>query len=174
MQGLICEILQQQQRSLSPKIIMLLAATLPAQLAVHGLCNVLPRYWNWLTCTVPFSGHLGKTKTTRRILPTLYNDVAEFCRACRSCQKTTPLGTRRAPLIPLPVMGETLPANSHSFYEELVHLFSRVGVPKEILADQGCNFTSQLLTEVYKMLHVHPIRTTPYQILRPMGILIRL
>ena len=41
-------------------------------------------------------------------------------------------------------------------------MFSRVGVPDAILTDQGGNFTSQLLTEIYKMLHVHPIRTTPY------------
>ena len=32
--------------------------------------------------------------------------------------------------------------------EELIKLFSRVGVPKEILTDQGSNFTPQLLTEV--------------------------
>ena len=46
--------------------------------------------------------------------------------------------------------------------EELLQLFARVGVPDEILTDQGSNFTSHLLTEIYKMLHVHPIRTTPY------------
>ena len=46
--------------------------------------------------------------------------------------------------------------------KELVLLFSRVVVPKEILTDQGSNFTSQLLTEIYRLLHVHPIRTTPY------------
>ena len=32
--------------------------------------------------------------------------------------------------------------------EELVVLFSRVGVPRKILTDQGSNFTSQLLKEV--------------------------
>ncbi len=46
--------------------------------------------------------------------------------------------------------------------EELIKLFSRVGIPREILTDQGSNFTSRLLTEIYKLLHVHPIRTTPY------------
>lgn len=46
--------------------------------------------------------------------------------------------------------------------DELVKLFSRVGIPKEILTDQGSNFTSQLLTEIYRLLHVHRIRTTPY------------
>ena len=40
--------------------------------------------------------------------------------------------------------------------------FSRVGVPQEILTDQGSNFTSRLLREVYCLLHVTPIRTSPY------------
>ena len=46
--------------------------------------------------------------------------------------------------------------------EELMEMFARVGIPSEILTDQGSNFTSQLLTELYQMLHIHPIRTTPY------------
>ena len=46
--------------------------------------------------------------------------------------------------------------------EELVQVFARVGMPQEILTDQGSNFTSQLLAELYQLLHIHPIRTTPY------------
>ena len=46
--------------------------------------------------------------------------------------------------------------------KELMGVFTRVGIPSEILTDQGSNFTSQLLTELYQMLHIHPIRTTPY------------
>ena len=46
--------------------------------------------------------------------------------------------------------------------EELIKVFSRVGVPQEILTDQGSNFTSQLLAELYRLLHIHPIRTSPY------------
>ena len=46
--------------------------------------------------------------------------------------------------------------------EELVKLFSRVGIPREILTDQGTNFTSQLLAEVYRLLHVHALHTNPY------------
>ena len=48
--------------------------------------------------------------------------------------------------------------------EELLKFFSRVGVPKEILADQGTNFTSKLLAELYRMLNVSqfaPVHTTP-------------
>ena len=43
--------------------------------------------------------------------------------------------------------------------EELVKIFARVGIPEEILTDQGSNFTSQLLAEIYQLLHVHLIWT---------------
>ena len=54
--------------------------------------------------------------------------------------------------------------------EELIKVFSLVGVPsrvrvpQEILTDQGTNFTSQLLIELYRMLHNQPIRTTSYHL----------
>ena len=46
--------------------------------------------------------------------------------------------------------------------EELMKMFSRVGIPREILTDQGSNFQSQLLKELYRLLHVEPLRTSPY------------
>ena len=46
--------------------------------------------------------------------------------------------------------------------EELEEFFSRMGVPAEILTDQGSNFTSQLLKEVYRIMKIEPIRTSPY------------
>ena len=46
--------------------------------------------------------------------------------------------------------------------KELLGLFTRVGVPEEILSDQGANFMSSLLGEVYQLLHIRRIRTTPY------------
>ena len=46
--------------------------------------------------------------------------------------------------------------------EELINIFARVGVPEEILIDQGSNFMSQLLAELYRLLHIHSIRTSPY------------
>ena len=45
--------------------------------------------------------------------------------------------------------------------KELMKLFSRVGIPEEIMMDEGSNFTSQLLKKVYCMLKVQPIRTSP-------------
>ena len=46
--------------------------------------------------------------------------------------------------------------------EDLLALFARVGIPNEILTDQGSNFQSQLLRELYRLLHVDAIRTSPY------------
>ena len=45
---------------------------------------------------------------------------------------------------------------------ELIQLFSRVGVPEELLTDQGSNFTSQLLKEVNRLLKISSIWTSPY------------
>ena len=44
----------------------------------------------------------------------------------------------------------------------LIQLFSRVGIPDEILTDQGTNFTSRLMQLLYKQLGISAIRTTPY------------
>ena len=41
--------------------------------------------------------------------------------------------------------------------EELVHIFACVGIPDNILTDQEANFTSILLSELYKMLHIHQL-----------------
>ena len=46
--------------------------------------------------------------------------------------------------------------------EELIGLFARHGIPHEILTDQATNFTAQLLKELYQLIGVRPIRTTPY------------
>ena len=45
----------------------------------------------------------------------------------------------------------------------MVEVFAMVGVSKEIVVDQGSNFVSQLLAELYRLLQVKPIRTSPYQ-----------
>uniref|UniRef100_A0A672H0E6 Integrase catalytic domain-containing protein n=1 Tax=Salarias fasciatus TaxID=181472 RepID=A0A672H0E6_SALFA len=44
----------------------------------------------------------------------------------------------------------------------LLQLFLRVGIPSEILTDQGANFLSNTLRQVYRLLHIKSIRTTPY------------
>ena len=38
--------------------------------------------------------------------------------------------------------------------KELIKIFARVGISKEILTDQDSNFMSQLLKEVYSLLRL--------------------
>ena len=155
--------------------------------------------------TLPTAGHLGQKKTAERILkrfywPTLYKDVADFCRSCDKCQKSTHRKVPKAPMIPVPAVEEPfariamdivgpLPRSragnryvlvlcdyatrypeaialrsidAENIAEVLIELFARVGIPKEILTDQGTNFTSKLLAELYRLLHVKALRTSPY------------
>ena len=56
-----------------------------------------------LAHSIPIAGHMGKDKTARRILqhfywPTLYRDVASFCRRCAVCQKTIYYKPHHAPM----------------------------------------------------------------------------
>ena len=44
----------------------------------------------------------------------------------------------------------------------LVSIFSRLGVPEEILTDQGRQFTSQYMKEVMNLLEINHLMTTPY------------
>jgi len=46
--------------------------------------------------------------------------------------------------------------------EALVSIFARVGIPEEILSDQGTQFTSDLMKEVGRLLSVKQLTTTPY------------
>ena len=41
-------------------------------------------------------------------------------------------------------------------------IFSRVGIPEEILSDQGTQFTSKLMKEVGRLLSMKQLATTPY------------
>ncbi len=44
----------------------------------------------------------------------------------------------------------------------LLRLFTQVGIPKEVLTDQGPNFMSRSLQQVYQLLGIKRARTTPY------------
>nr|XP_054591237.1 uncharacterized protein LOC129155100 isoform X2 [Nothobranchius furzeri] len=68
----------------------------------------------------------------------------------------TDYATRYPEVFPLKTMKAKAVALS------LVQLFSRVGFPREIVTDQGTNFMSTLLQQVYQLLGIKGIRTTPY------------
>ena len=158
-----------------------------------------------LAHSIPLGGHLGKKKTADTVLkrfywPSLYRDVADFCRSCSACQKSGRRRVPASPMVPLPIIGEPfqrmamdivgpLPrsrsgnrfvlvlcdyatrypeaipmrtVDAEAIAEELVGIFSRVGIPQEILTDQGTNFTSKLLGELYRLLNIKALRTSPY------------
>ena len=46
--------------------------------------------------------------------------------------------------------------------EELIKVFARVRIPEEVLSDQGTNFTSNLLQELYRLLKIQVVSTSPY------------
>lgn len=49
-----------------------------------------------------------------------------------------------------------------SVAEALLEVFSRVGIPKEILSDRGAQFTSDMMQEFCRLLSIRNIFTTPY------------
>ena len=51
--------------------------------------------------------------------------------------------------------------------EELVCIFSRIGIPEEILTDQGPEFMSQLLAEIYSFLRIRPDQTNSHEPIPP-------
>ncbi|XP_060070261.1 uncharacterized protein LOC132550238 [Ylistrum balloti] len=46
--------------------------------------------------------------------------------------------------------------------EALIDIFSRVGIPSEMLSDQGAQFTSEMMREVSRLLSIRQLTTTPY------------
>ena len=46
--------------------------------------------------------------------------------------------------------------------EELVNIFSRIGIPQEILSDGGSQFVSDLMREISRLLSVRQLKTTQY------------
>ena len=64
--------------------------------------------------------------------------------------------TRYPEAVPLPSIETT------RVTEALVNVFTRMGVPREILTDQGAQFTSDLMREVSRLLSLCQMTTTPY------------
>ena len=46
--------------------------------------------------------------------------------------------------------------------EALVDMFSRLGIPEEILSDLGTKFVSECMEEVNRLLSIRHLTTTPY------------
>ena len=46
--------------------------------------------------------------------------------------------------------------------EALVNIFSRVGLPEEIVSDQGANLVGNLMKQLYELLGIRHIKTSVY------------
>ncbi|KAJ8050799.1 hypothetical protein HOLleu_04137 [Holothuria leucospilota] len=46
--------------------------------------------------------------------------------------------------------------------EQLLGVYSRLGIPREVLTDQGSQFVSRVMKEINRLLSIHPLTTTPY------------
>ncbi|CAM4615096.1 unnamed protein product [Lepidochelys kempii] len=53
-------------------------------------------------------------------------------------------------------------STSKAIAKELLQVFARVGIPKEILTDQGTPFMSKLMKDLCTLLCIHAIRTSVY------------
>ena len=76
---------------------------------------ILPKHCHEIVCklvhTIPLAGHLGRNKIIKRITrhfywPSVFRNVAEYCRRCPECQRTANGSQRKVPLIRLTVMEE--------------------------------------------------------------------
>ena len=48
--------------------------------------------------------------------------------------------------------------------EALLDVFNRLGFPKEVLSDQGTQFTSELMAELARLISMKQLFTTPYNL----------
>ena len=64
--------------------------------------------------------------------------------------------TRYAEAVPLKKI------DAETVADALCQIFTRLGIPDEILSDQGSNFMSTLMAAVFNLLQVKHIRTSPY------------
>eukprot|EP00731_Ephydatia_muelleri_P012035 Em0006g929a len=103
--------------------------------------------------------------------PTLRKDVADFCKRCETCQKTSRVKPQHTPMIPLPIVDEPfqriamdivgpLPRSSSGNRYVLVVCDYATRYPEAMPKQWQRN--CQLLAELYRLLHIRPIRTSPY------------
>ena len=90
------------------------------------------------------------TQPFRRIAMDIVGPLPRTQRGNRFILTICDYATRYPEAVALPSV------EAHQIAKELVTVFARVGVPEEILSDQGTNFMSTLMEDVYRLLKVSP------------------
>ena len=103
------------------------------------LISVPPMAEPFTRVAIDIVGPLHKTKSGNRYILTLCDYSTKYPEA-----------------IPLRTIDTETVANA------LIEIFSRTGIPKEIISDQCSNFTSSLMRQLCKLLHIKKQTSTPY------------
>ncbi|ROT64664.1 putative uncharacterized protein K02A2.6-like [Penaeus vannamei] len=133
-------------------------------------------------------GHLATGKTKDRVMekffwPGITKDIERYCKSCDVCQRTVdkavdivgPIEPRSsdgsryiltvvdfATRYPEAVALQNI--DTASVAEALVNIFSRVGIPREVLSDRGTQFTSAMMQEVYREVPQASTKFSPFEL----------
>ena len=153
----------------------------------------------------PFSGHLGRDKTTDMILnrfywPNMREMINNYLQDCTTCAQIkaphrynkTELQAIEAhrpfEIVTMDIAGpfpHTLHRNEYvlvmcdhftkwielypmpnqlakTVADRIVSFICRHGIPEQILSDQGTDFQSVLISELFELLDIHRLRTSPF------------
>ena len=132
---------------------------------------------------IPLAGHLGQKKMLNRILqrffwPGITREVRQYCRSCAACQKAA-TKNRKVCLQSMPIIDEPFSriamdiigpldrskngnVDAEATSGAITEVFTRFGIPREVLTDQGSNFMSELLGKVFRLVDISNIKTSPY------------
>ena len=95
----------------------------------------------WQRVSVDITGPHPRSSNSKQYILTLVDHFSKWAEAI-------PLGNHTAPTV----------AKAH-----MTHVFSRFGVPRQLLTDRGPEFESGLFTELMRCMDIDKLRTTPYK-----------
>ena len=120
--------------------------------------------------------------------PGIHDDIRRYCWSCDMCRRNASKGSvGRADLDKCHLWRHRISSEGHRFIltvidlctrfldavplkdihtstvaEALIGIFSRVGIPRRIHSDRGSQFTSEMMSEVSRLLSVQQSTTSPY------------
>eukprot|EP00253_Pinus_taeda_P016593 PITA_16593 len=117
----------------------------------------------------PCGGHFADKRTAYKILslgyywPSLFKYAKQYVRRCDSCQRVgRPTLSNEMPLQPQKPKHCLLPLKNSVVQFLFEDIFTRFGVPREIVTDQGSQFTSNLMEKLMEEYKIKHRKSTPY------------
>jgi hypothetical protein len=96
------------------------------------------------------------TRPNQMVSADVFGPIPTTARANKYILVVTDLFTKYVEFFPLETQ------SAHETARKMIEYISRHSVMEQILTDQGRNFQSELLSEIWECLDVHKTRTTPY------------